>query len=73
MMMDLYVFELYKVVKIFLYLYLYVFFRNKFGLLIIFQIEEEGLEVESVVVIVINDSESNSLLFEVRRFELEMK
>lgn len=72
-MMDLYVFELYKVVKIFLYLYLYVFFRNKFGLLIIFQIEEEGLEVESVVVIVINDSESNSLLFEVRRFELEMK
>lgn len=73
MMMDLYVFELYKVVKIFLYLYLYVFFRNKFGLLIIFQIEEEGLEVESVVVIVINDSESNSLLFEVRCFELEMK
>lgn len=72
-MMDLYVFELYKVVKIFLYLYLYVFFRNKFGLLIIFQIEEEGLEVESVVVIVINDSESSSLLFEVRRFELEMK
>lgn len=72
-MMDLYVFELYKVVKIFLYLYLYVFFRNKFGLLIIFQIEEEGLEVESVVVIVINDSESNSLFFEVRYFELEMK
>ena len=72
-MMDLYVLELYKVAKVFLYLYLYVLFRNKFGLPIIFQTEEEGSEVESAAVIGTNDSESNSSSSEVRCSEPEMK
>ena len=59
------------VAEIFL-LYRYILFRNKFGLPIIFQTEEEGSEVESAV-IVTDDSESNSSSSTVRRSEPEMK
>lgn len=62
-----------KLLKYFYICTLYVLFRNKFGLPIIFQTEEEGSEVESAAVIVTNDSESNSSSSEVRRSEPEMK
>lgn len=59
------------VAKIFLSVPVHTF-QNKFGLLIIFQTEEEGSEVESAV-IVTDDSESNSSSSAVRRSEPEMK
>lgn len=57
------------VAKIFL---LYILSRSKFGLPFIFQTEEEGSEVESVV-IVTDDSDSNSSSSAVRTAEPEMK